>query len=100
MWSRLVAYSAEGKGFFLVLHLLNVGYGALYPDLRRGIQDALGPQPLPQLWQACFDQVNDKQGRTVEEIEFQFVLEALLDGPVRNTHQHLVLIVEGLSTVK
>jgi hypothetical protein len=25
MWSRLVAYSAEGKGFFLVLHLLNVG---------------------------------------------------------------------------
>lgn len=26
MWSRLVAYSAEGKGFFLVLHLLNVGY--------------------------------------------------------------------------
>jgi hypothetical protein len=49
---------------------------------------------------ACFDQVNDKQGRIVEEMEFQFVLEALLDGPVHDTHQHLVLIVEGLSTVK
>lgn len=73
-------------------------YGALYRDLKRGIQQALG-QLLSPSWQACFDRVNDKQGRAVEEIEFQYVLEALLDELVRNAQQHLVLIVEGLSTV-
>ena len=74
-------------------------YGALYRDLKRGIQQALGAAWSPA-WSACFEQVNDTQGRAVAENEFQWVLEALLDGPVRNTYDHLVLIVEGLSTVK
>lgn len=71
-------------------------YGTLYRDLRQGLQLALG-QPLPKPWQDCLNTVDDTTGREVREGEFEYVLEALLDGPIEETQQHLVLVVEGLS---
>src|SRR6516165_1535127 len=35
--NRLVGHSAEGKSFFLALHLLNVGYRCIYPLISRDI---------------------------------------------------------------
>ena len=32
--NRLIGHSAEGKSFFLALHLLNVGYEVKFPDYR------------------------------------------------------------------
>ena len=78
-------------------------YGALYRDLRHGLEVHLG-QPLPTEWAVCFaaGETATAQGSPplhLGEEHFDDMLYCLLTGPVKRERRVLVLVVEGLSRV-
>jgi type I restriction enzyme S subunit len=54
MWDCLVAYSAEGKGFFLALHLLNVGYFFLKNQFK-ALNDQTTGSTIPHVSKAILE---------------------------------------------
>ena len=52
--NRLIGHSAEGKSFFLALHLLNVGFKRGFERIIEGLEVPVIPVHLDRLWGSIF----------------------------------------------